>query len=67
MNDNTFVPMEHYNFTELLREKSSQIITKMSNEGTSTFILKNGKPISVIISHDKYLRLLESGIHINTI
>lgn len=67
MNDNAFVPIEQYNFTELLRGKSSQIITKMSNEGTSAFILKNGKPISVIISHDKYLRLLESGIDINTI
>lgn len=67
MNDNTLVPMEHYNFTELLRGKSSQIITKMANEGTSAFILKNGKPMSVIISHDNYLRLLESGIDINAI
>lgn len=67
MNDNTLVPMEGYNFTELLRGKSSQIITKMANEGTSAFILKNGKTMSLIISHDKYLRLLESGIHIKTI
>jgi len=59
--------MEHYNFAELLRGKSSQIITKVSNEGISAFILKNGKPISVFISHDKYLRLLESVIDINTI
>lgn len=67
MNDNTFFPMEHYNFTELLRGKSAQIITKVANEGTSASILKNGKPITVIISHNKYLRLLESGIHIKTI
>jgi len=67
MNDNAFVPIEHYNFTELLRGKSSQIITKMVNEGTSAFILKDRKPISVFIFHDTYLRLLESGIDTNTI
>lgn len=67
MNDNALVPMEHYNITELLRGKSSQIVTKIANEDKSTFILKNGKPMAVIISHDKYLRLLESGIDINDI
>lgn len=67
MNENTLVPMEHYNITELLRGKSSQIITKIANEDTSAFILKNGKPMAVIISNDKYLRLLESGIDINAI
>lgn len=67
MNVNTLVPMENYNFTELLRGKSSQIITKMANEGTTAFILKNRKPISVFIFHDTYLRLLESGIDTNTI
>ena len=67
MNDNTSVPMEHYNFTELLRGKSSQIVTKMANESTSAFILKNRKPMATIISLDKYLRLQESGIDINAI
>lgn len=50
MNDTTLVPMEHYNFTELLRGKSSQIITKIANEGTSVFILKNRKPMATITS-----------------
>lgn len=67
MNDNALVPMEHYNITELLIGESSQIITKIANENTSAFILKNGKPVAVIISHDNYLRLLESGIDINAI
>lgn len=67
MDDNALVPMEHYNITELLRGKSSKIITKIATEDTSAFILKNGKPMAVIISHDKYLRLLASGIDINTI
>lgn len=67
MESHALVPMEHYNITEFLRGKSSQIITKIANEDTSAFILKNGKPMAVVISHDKYLRLLESGIDINAI
>ena len=59
--------MELYTFTELLRGKSSQIITKIATEDTSAFILKNRKPITTIIPHDKYLRLQESGININAI
>lgn len=67
MNDNALVPMEHYNITELLRGEFSQIITKIVNEDTSDFILKIEKLMVVIISHDKYLRILESGLDINAI
>lgn len=67
MNDNALVPMEHYNITELLRGKFSQIITKIVNKDNSDFILKIEKLMVVIISHDKYLRILESGLDINAI
>lgn len=57
--------MEHYNMTDLLRGKASQIITAISEEDRSAFVLKNGRPLAVIISNDRYERLLKAGIDIN--
>lgn len=59
------MPMEHYNMSDLLKGQASKIITKISEEDTSGFVLKNGKPMAVIISNEKYERLLRAGIDIN--
>lgn len=60
-------PMEHYNMSDLLRGQASKIITSISENDTAAFILKNGKPMVVVISNDRYERLLKAGIDINEI
>ena len=49
------IPMEHYNMSDLLRGQASKIITAISENDTAGFILKNGKPLAVIISNDRGL------------
>lgn len=58
-------PMEHHNMADFLRGQSSKILTSLSNEDKTAFILKNGKPIVVVMSNERYERLLKAGIDIN--
>lgn len=58
-------PMEHYNMSDFLRGHASQIITKVAEEDTTGYVLKHGKPMVIIISNDRYERLLKAGIDIN--
>ena len=57
-------PMEFYNMSDFLRGQSSKLITGLSEEDKTTFVLKNGKPVAILISHDRYERLLRAGIDI---
>ena len=57
-------PMDFYNMSDFLRGQSSKLITKLSNEDRAAFVLKNGKPIAILISNERYERLLKSGIDI---
>lgn len=57
-------PMEHYNMSDLLRGQASKIITKVADEDKAGFVLKNGKPLAVLISNERYERLLKAGIDI---
>ena len=59
------VPMEHFNIGEFNRGQSSKLIRKLTEEDKTDFINKNGKPIAVIISNERYERLLAKGIDIN--
>lgn len=61
----SITPMEHYNMSDFLRGQASKIFTAISNEDKSGFVLKNGKPVSVVISNERYERLLKAGIDIN--
>ena len=61
------LPMEHYNMSDLLRGRASKIITAISEKDTAGFVLKNGKPLAVIISNERYERLLKAGIDITEI
>lgn len=56
--------MEFYNMSDFLRGQSSKIITKLSKEDEAAFILKNGKPKAVLISKERYDRLVQAGIDI---
>ncbi len=57
-------PMEFYNMSDFLRGQSSKLITGLSEEDKTAFVLKNGKPVAILISHDRYDRLLRAGIDI---
>jgi len=61
----SIVPMEHYNMSDFLRGQASKIITTISEEDKAGFILKNGKPMAVVISNERYKRLLQAGIDLN--
>lgn len=63
-NKKTKTPMEHYNMSDFLKGQSSKIITSISNEDKAGFVLKNGKPLAVVISNERYERLLKAGIDI---
>lgn len=61
----SITPMEHYNMSDFLRGQASKIFTAISNEDKSGFVLKNGKPVAIVISNERYERLLKAGIDIN--
>lgn len=56
--------MDFYNMSDFLRGQSSRIITKLSDNDEAAFILKNGKPMAVVISKERYDRLFQVGIDI---
>ncbi len=57
-------PMRHFNIAEFNRGQSSKIIKTISSEDDVAYINKNGKPIAVILSNERYERLLASEIDI---
>ncbi|KRN88701.1 type II toxin-antitoxin system Phd/YefM family antitoxin [Ligilactobacillus ceti] len=54
--------MKFYSMSDFLRGQSSKIITKISNDDETAFVMKHGKPVAVLISHEKYERLMKQGI-----
>ena len=58
-------PMEHYNMSDFLKGQASKIITKVAEEDTTGYVLKHGTPMVVMISNERYERLLKQGIDIN--
>ena len=59
------VPMEHFNIGELNKGQSSKLIRGLSENDKTAFVLKNGKPIAVVLSYERYERLLVAGVDIN--
>lgn len=59
------VPMGHYNMKDFLSGQSSKILTALSQDDTTGFILKNGKPLVVVISNERYERMMRAGIDVN--
>ena len=58
------ITMDFYNMSDFLKGQSSKIITKLSDKDEAAFILKNGKPKAVLISKERYDRLVQTGIDI---
>ncbi len=57
-------PMEFYNMSDFLRGQSSKLITRLSEDDKTAFVLKNGKPVAILMSNERYERLLKAGIDI---
>ena len=58
-------PMEHLNIGEFNRGQSSKLIRGLVEEDKTAFIQKNGKPIAVVMSYERYQRMFEQVIDIN--
>lgn len=64
MNKKSKEPMQHFNIGEFNRGQSSKLLRELAENDKTAYILKNGKPLAVIISNARYERLLEAGIDI---
>ena len=58
-------PIEHLNIAEFNRGQSSKLIRDLVDEDKVAFIQKHGKPMAVVISYERYKRLLEREVDIN--
>ena len=58
-------PMKHYQMSDFLRGQASKILTKVGEEDSTGFVCKHGIPVVVVMSNDRYERLLKAGIDIN--
>ena len=61
----SIVPLQHYQMSDFLRGQASRIITSVSEDDNTGFVCKHGKPIAVLMSNERYERLLKAGIDIN--
>lgn len=59
--------MDHLNIGEFNRGQASKIIRNLVEEDKTAFIQKNGKPMAVIMSYERYQRIFEKGIDINAL
>lgn len=59
------LPMEHFNIGEFNRGQSSKLIRGLVEQDRTAFIQKNGKPIAVVMSYQRYERMLKAGIDLN--
>ena len=58
-------PIEHLNIAEFNRGQSSKLIRDLVAKDNVAFVQKHGKPKAVIISYERYLRLLEREVDVN--
>ncbi len=65
MSDKSKTLMEHFNIGEFNRGQSSKLIRDLVNKDNTAYIQKNGKPIAVVMSYERFQRLYEQGIDIN--
>ena len=57
--------MEHFNIAEFNRGQSSRLVRELVAADKTAFIQKNGKPIAILMSYERYMRLCEKGVNIN--
>ena len=57
--------MDHLNIAEFNRGQSSRLLRGLVAADKTAFIQKNGKPMAVVMSYERYQRLCEKGVDIN--
>jgi len=57
--------MEHLNIAEFNRGQSSRLLKELVAADKTAYIMKNGKPIAVVMSNERYNRLCAGGVNIN--
>lgn len=56
------VAMRHINIGDLSRGQASRLIKDVAEKDEPAYVLRYGKPIAVVISHERYERLMSEGI-----
>lgn len=56
-------PLEYRNIAEFNRGQSSRVFKEVSESNVPYVVMKNGKPIAVIISYEKYCSLIRDGVN----
>lgn len=56
------VPMRHINIGDLSRGQASRLIKEAAEKDEPAYVVRYGKPIAVLISNERYERLMEEGI-----
>jgi PHD/YefM family antitoxin component YafN of YafNO toxin-antitoxin module len=57
--------MDHLNIAEFNRGQSSRLLRELVEADKTAYIQKNGKPMAVVMSFERYQRLCKEGIDIN--
>ena len=57
--------LNYYNIGAFNHGQASKIMRELVNEDNVGIVNRNSKPFAVIISHEKYERLLKEGIDLN--
>ncbi|MCP1638571.1 prevent-host-death family protein [Streptococcus gallinaceus] len=57
--------LQYFNIGAFNHGQASKIMRELVNEDKVGVVNRNSKPFAVIISHEKYERLLEKGIDLN--
>lgn len=58
-------PMGHINIGELGRGQASKLLKQVADEDEVAYVLRYGKPLVVVMSHDRYERLVDDGVDPN--
>lgn len=56
------VSMRHINIGDLSRGQASRLIKEVADKDEPAYVLRYGKPIAVVISNERYERLMSEGI-----
>lgn len=58
-------PMRHINIGELGRGQASNLLKQVAEKDEVAYVLRYGKPLVVVMSHDRYERLVDDGVDPN--
>lgn len=58
-------PMMHINIGELNRGQAAKLLKEIADDDKVSYVQRYGKPFAVVISHERYERLLQDGIDIS--